>query len=76
LRRSAGASRALRDGTGRPQAARAQVWVSHRFRVGNPDNYTLPVALADLSAVLSALEMAPALFVGTSYGRRQLHKMH
>jgi pimeloyl-ACP methyl ester carboxylesterase len=34
----------------------------------NPDNYTLPVALADLSAVLSALETAPALFVGTSYG--------
>jgi pimeloyl-ACP methyl ester carboxylesterase len=32
------------------------------------DNYTLPVALADLSAVLSALETAPALFVGTSYG--------
>jgi pimeloyl-ACP methyl ester carboxylesterase len=34
----------------------------------NPDNYTLPVALADLSAVLTALEMAPAIFVGTSYG--------
>jgi pimeloyl-ACP methyl ester carboxylesterase len=34
----------------------------------NPDNYTLPVALADLFAVLIALEMAPALFVGTSYG--------
>jgi pimeloyl-ACP methyl ester carboxylesterase len=34
----------------------------------NPDNYTLPVALADLSAVLTALETAPALFVGTSYG--------
>jgi pimeloyl-ACP methyl ester carboxylesterase len=34
----------------------------------NPDNYTLPVALADLSAVLSALETAPALFLGTSYG--------
>jgi pimeloyl-ACP methyl ester carboxylesterase len=34
----------------------------------NPDNYTLPVALADLSAVLTALEIAPAMFVGTSYG--------
>src|SRR5258707_12858422 len=34
----------------------------------NPDNYTLPVALADLSAVLTALEIAPAIFVGTSYG--------
>ena len=34
----------------------------------NPDNYTLPVALADLSAVLIALEIAPAIFVGTSYG--------
>jgi pimeloyl-ACP methyl ester carboxylesterase len=34
----------------------------------NPDNYTLPIALADLSAVLIALEIAPAIFVGTSYG--------
>jgi pimeloyl-ACP methyl ester carboxylesterase len=34
----------------------------------NPDNYTLAVALADLSAVLTAFETAPALFVGTSYG--------
>jgi pimeloyl-ACP methyl ester carboxylesterase len=25
----------------------------------NPDNYTLPVALADLSAILTALEIAP-----------------
>jgi pimeloyl-ACP methyl ester carboxylesterase len=34
----------------------------------DPDNYTLPVTLADLSAVLTALEIAPAIFVGTSYG--------
>jgi pimeloyl-ACP methyl ester carboxylesterase len=34
----------------------------------NADNYTLPVALADLSAVLIALEIAPAIFLGTSYG--------
>ena len=34
----------------------------------NPDNYTLPVTLADLSAVLIALEIAPAIFLGTSYG--------
>jgi pimeloyl-ACP methyl ester carboxylesterase len=34
----------------------------------NLDNYTLPVTLADLSAVLIALEIAPAIFVGTSYG--------
>src|SRR6266705_5607427 len=34
----------------------------------NPDNYTLPVALADLSAVVIALEIAPAIFLGSSYG--------
>ncbi len=34
----------------------------------NPDNYTLPVALADLSAVVIALEIAPAIFLGISYG--------
>jgi pimeloyl-ACP methyl ester carboxylesterase len=34
----------------------------------NPDNYTLPVLLADLSTVLIALETVPAIFVGTSYG--------
>jgi pimeloyl-ACP methyl ester carboxylesterase len=35
----------------------------------NADNYTtVSVALADLSAVLIALEIAPAIFVGTSYG--------
>src|SRR5262249_10765347 len=104
----------FRDGPGRPHAARAQVWISRRFRPSscvptwsrplaadfhplaaelaadpakprlvlaidyrahgqseyapNPDNYTLPVALADLSAVLIALEIAPAIFLGTSYG--------
>ena len=34
----------------------------------SPNNYTLPVALADLSAVLIALDIAPAIFLGTSYG--------
>jgi pimeloyl-ACP methyl ester carboxylesterase len=34
----------------------------------NPGNYALPVALADLSTVLIALETAPAIFLGTSYG--------
>jgi pimeloyl-ACP methyl ester carboxylesterase len=34
----------------------------------NADNYTLPVALADLSAVVIALEIAPAIVLGTSYG--------
>jgi pimeloyl-ACP methyl ester carboxylesterase len=34
----------------------------------NPNNYALPVALADLSAVLTELNIAPATFIGTSYG--------
>jgi pimeloyl-ACP methyl ester carboxylesterase len=34
----------------------------------DPANYTLRVALADLSAVLTALELAPAILVGTSFG--------
>src|SRR5215813_9077016 len=34
----------------------------------NPDNYVLPVELADLLAVLTALEIPPAVFVGTSRG--------
>ena len=32
----------------------------------NPNNYTIRVALADLSAVLAALEITSAIFVGTS----------
>jgi len=34
----------------------------------NPNNYTTRVALADLSAVLAALEITSAIFVGTSFG--------
>src|SRR5215475_3815612 len=34
----------------------------------NPNNYTIRVALADLSAVLAALEITSAIFVGTSFG--------
>jgi pimeloyl-ACP methyl ester carboxylesterase len=34
----------------------------------NPNNYALPVALADLSAVLTELKIAPAIFIGTSFG--------
>jgi pimeloyl-ACP methyl ester carboxylesterase len=34
----------------------------------NPNHYTIQVALADLSAVLAALEITPAIFVGTSFG--------
>src|SRR5262249_57585040 len=33
-----------------------------------PDNYILPVELADLMAVLTALEIPSAVFVGTSRG--------
>jgi len=33
-----------------------------------PTNYTIRVALADLSAVLAALEITSAIFVGTSFG--------
>jgi len=35
---------------------------------GNPDNYGLRTDLADLLAVLTALKIAPAVFVGTSHG--------
>jgi pimeloyl-ACP methyl ester carboxylesterase len=34
----------------------------------NANNYSLPVELADLTAVLTALNIAPAVFVGTSRG--------
>jgi pimeloyl-ACP methyl ester carboxylesterase len=34
----------------------------------NPANYTIATELADLLAVLTALEVAPAVFVGTSRG--------
>jgi pimeloyl-ACP methyl ester carboxylesterase len=34
----------------------------------NPNNYTIRVALADLSAVLAAFEITSTIFVGTSFG--------
>jgi pimeloyl-ACP methyl ester carboxylesterase len=34
----------------------------------NPNNYTIQVALADLSTVLAAREITSAIFVGTSFG--------
>ena len=34
----------------------------------NPDNYVFPVELADVLAVISALEIGPAVFLGTSRG--------
>jgi pimeloyl-ACP methyl ester carboxylesterase len=34
----------------------------------DPDNYSFPVELADVIAVITALEIGPALFIGTSRG--------
>ncbi|MBM3530748.1 MAG: alpha/beta hydrolase [Alphaproteobacteria bacterium] len=63
-------ARALADD---PQAPRHVIAVDYRGRGQSeydrdPRNYTLATELADLLAVLTALEVPPAVFVGTSRG--------
>jgi pimeloyl-ACP methyl ester carboxylesterase len=53
--------------------ARSVVAIDSRGRGGsdfdpNPANYSFPVELADVLAVLTALEIGPAIFLGTSRG--------
>jgi pimeloyl-ACP methyl ester carboxylesterase len=61
---------ALSDDTERPRYVLA---LDYRGRGlsdydSNPDNYSLPVELADVLSVLTALEVGKAVFVGTSRG--------
>src|SRR6476620_8206570 len=61
---------ALADGAERPRYVLA---LDYRGRGrsdydSNPDNYSLPVELADVISVLTALEISKAVFVGTSRG--------
>jgi pimeloyl-ACP methyl ester carboxylesterase len=61
---------ALADDTERPRYVLA---LDYRGRGlsdydSNPDNYSLPVELADVLSVLTALEIGKAVFVGTSRG--------
>ena len=56
-----------------PAAPRRVIALDYRgrgesARDPNPANYSLPVELADLRAVLTALNISPAIFIGTSRG--------
>jgi pimeloyl-ACP methyl ester carboxylesterase len=57
---------------GKPDEPRRVIALDYRGRgqsaYDHPDNYQLAVELADLMAVLTALEIARAIFVGTSRG--------
>lgn len=58
---------------GDPERPRYVLAVDYRGRGeseydSNPDNYTIATEVADLLAVLTALEIEPAVFVGTSRG--------